>query len=31
MSIVAPPEGGTVLHAAIPLPRTPAGEDGQVP
>jgi PAS domain S-box-containing protein len=31
MSIVAPAEGGTVLHAAIPLPRMPAGEAGQMP
>jgi PAS domain S-box-containing protein len=31
MTIVAPAEGGTVLHAAIPLPRTSAGEAGPMP
>ena len=31
MNIVAPAEGGTVLHAAIPLPLKPAGEAGQMP
>jgi len=31
MNIVAPAEGGTVLHAAIPLPLEPAGEAGLAP
>jgi signal transduction histidine kinase len=31
MNIVAPAEGGTVLRAAIPLPRKPAGEPGPMP
>jgi PAS domain S-box-containing protein len=31
MNIVAPAEGGTVLHAAIPLPRDLAGEAGLMP
>jgi len=31
MNIVAPAEGGTVLHAAIPLPREPTGEAGLMP
>jgi signal transduction histidine kinase len=31
MSIVAPAEGGTVLRAAIPLPRKPAAEAGPMP
>jgi signal transduction histidine kinase len=31
MNIVAPAEGGTVLHAAIPLPRKSAGEAGLMP
>ncbi len=31
MNIVAPAEGGTVLHAVIPLPPQPAGEAGLMP
>jgi PAS domain S-box-containing protein len=31
MNIVAPAEGGTVLRAAIPLPRKSAGEAGSMP
>jgi PAS domain S-box-containing protein len=31
MNIVAPAEGGTVLHAVIPLPRKSAGEAGLMP
>jgi signal transduction histidine kinase len=31
MNIVAPAEGGTVLHAAIPLPRKTSGEPGPMP
>jgi signal transduction histidine kinase len=31
MNIVAPAEGGTVLNAAIPLPREPTGEAGLMP
>jgi PAS domain S-box-containing protein len=31
MNIVAPAEGGTVLHAAIPVPGTSAGEAGPTP
>jgi two-component system sensor histidine kinase DesK len=31
MNIVAPAEGGTVLRAAIPLPRKPTGEAGLTP
>ena len=31
MSIVTPAEGGTVLHAAIPLPRKSTGEAGLMP
>ena len=31
MDILAPAEGGTVLHAAIPMPRNPAGEAGPTP
>jgi PAS domain S-box-containing protein len=31
MNIVAPAEGGTVLRAAIPLPRKSAGEAGPMP
>jgi signal transduction histidine kinase len=31
MNIDAPAEGGTVLHAAIPLPRKSTGEAGLMP
>jgi len=31
MNIVAPAEGGTVLRAAIPLPRKSAGKAGSMP